>query len=99
MAVNLSIKNASDEVIAALKSRKTEPRSVPGEMMAIIEEAAVRGLGSAEARPAAIAWRAGTGVAAQSQTRPQSIEQAVALMRDGLSLGGRCFTREELHER
>lgn len=97
MAVNLSIKNASDEVIAALKSRKTEPRSVPGEMMAIIEEAAVRGLGSAEARAAAIGtWRAGTGVAAQSQTRPQSIEQAVALMRDGLSLGGRCFTREGL---
>ena len=69
-------------------------------MMAIIEEASVRWLGSAEARPAAIGtWRAGTGVAAQSQTRPQSIEQAVALMRDGLSLGGRCFTREELHER
>jgi hypothetical protein len=59
-------------------------------MMAIIEEAAVSWSGSAEAcglcEAAIGAWRAGTGVAAQSQTRQQSIEQAVALMRDGCRL-------------
>ena len=41
MSVNLSIKNAPDEVVAALKLRaKQNHRSLQGELMAIIEEAA-----------------------------------------------------------
>jgi len=31
--------------------------------------------------------------------REQAIERAVALMRQGLPLGGRRFTRDEMHER
>lgn len=34
-----------------------------------------------------------------SQEREQAIERAVALMRKGLPLGGRRFTRDEMHER
>ena len=35
----------------------------------------------------------------QSREREQAIERAVELMRKGLPLGGRRFTRDEMHER
>jgi prevent-host-death family protein len=34
-----------------------------------------------------------------SREREQAIERAVELMRKGLPLGGRRFTRDEMHER
>jgi plasmid stability protein len=41
MPVNLSIKNAPDELVATLKLRaKTNHRSLQGEVLAILEEAA-----------------------------------------------------------
>ena len=45
MSVNLSIKNASDEVVAALKSQaRRNHRSLQGELMAIIEAATAKWL-------------------------------------------------------
>jgi antitoxin FitA len=45
MPVNLSIKNAPDEVVESLKRRaKRNHRSLQGELMAIIEDAAQLGL-------------------------------------------------------
>ena len=35
----------------------------------------------------------------RSREREQAIEHAVALMRQGLPIGGRRFTRDEMHER
>jgi prevent-host-death family protein len=35
----------------------------------------------------------------RSREREQAIERAVELMRKGLPLGGRRFTRDEMHER
>lgn len=34
-----------------------------------------------------------------SPERERAIERAVALMREGLPIGGRRFTRDEMHER
>jgi prevent-host-death family protein len=36
--------------------------------------------------------------AATAPDRDRAIERAVALMREGLPLGGRRFTRDEMHE-
>ncbi|HVH76399.1 MAG TPA: type II toxin-antitoxin system prevent-host-death family antitoxin [Stellaceae bacterium] len=36
--------------------------------------------------------------AATAPDRDRAIGRAVALMREGLSLGGRAFTRDEMHE-
>ena len=86
MSVNLSIKNASDEVVAALKLRAQQNhRSLQGELMAIIEAAAT--------------WTSRDEADAAKEARERDIERVVALMREGLSLGGRRFTRDEMHER
>ena len=37
--------------------------------------------------------------AEQSEERERAIEHIVALMRKGIPLGGRRFTRDEMHER
>jgi len=37
--------------------------------------------------------------ARHSREREQAIERAIALMRKGLPIGGRRFTRDEMHER
>jgi antitoxin FitA len=105
MSVNLSIKNAPDEVVAALKLRAQQNhRSLQGELMAIIEAAAretgqstVQGL-----RENAASWTArdeAIAVKEAKEARERDIERVVALMRKGLPLGGRRFTRDEMHER
>jgi antitoxin FitA len=103
MSINLSIKNASDEVVAALKSRaKQNHRSLQGELLAIIEDAAASWLAGSHGRglrEVAAGWRAKDETATAQQPREQAIERAVALMREGVSLGGRRFTRDEMHER
>jgi plasmid stability protein len=103
MSVNLSIKNASDEVVAALKLRaKQNHRSLQGELMAIIEEAAKANGNVADQRlqEAATAWQGRDEEAsAQQEARQRNIERAIALMKEGLQLGGRRFTREEMRER
>ncbi|HEU0216003.1 MAG TPA: hypothetical protein VFQ90_05040 [Stellaceae bacterium] len=106
MSVNLSIKNASEEVVAALKLRaKRNHRSLQGELMAIIEEAARAGTSSAAQglQEAAASWQGrdeeDETAVAQKQARQRNIERAVALMKEGLQLGGRRFTREDMHER
>jgi plasmid stability protein len=103
MSVNLSIKNASDEVVAALKLRaKQNHRSLQGELMAIIEEAAKANGNVAEQGPreGATAWRGrDEAVSARQEARQRNIERAIALMKEGLQLGGQRFTREEMHER
>jgi plasmid stability protein len=108
MSVNLSIKNAPDEVVAALKLRAQQNhRSLQGELMAIIEAAAretgqstVQGLrenaASWTARDEAIAVKEAKEA---KEARERDIERVVALMRKGLPLGGRRFTRDEMHER
>jgi plasmid stability protein len=101
--VNLSIKNASDQVVAALKLRaRQNHRSLQGELMAIIEKAAKQGERSADQglREAAGSWHGRDEAAAARQPgREQNIERAVALMKQGLRLDGQRFTREEMHER
>jgi len=104
MSVNLSIKNASDEVVAALKLRaKQNHRSLQGELMAIIEEAAKANGNVADQRlqeAATAAWQGRDEEAsAQQEARQRNIERAIALMKEGLQLGGRRFTREEMRER
>jgi plasmid stability protein len=103
MSVNLSIKNASDEVVAALKLRaKQNHRSLQGELMAIIEEAAKANGNVAEQGPreGATAWRGrDEAVSARREAPQRNIERAIALMKEGLQLGGQRFTREEMHER
>jgi prevent-host-death family protein len=47
-------------------------------------------------RPVAVLAPYGTP---RSQAREQAIERAVALMRKGLPMGNRRFTRDEMHER
>ena len=102
MATNLSIKNASDEVVAALKLRaRRNHRSLQGELMAIIEAAAresgqsgVPGLHEATAT-----WTERDETIAAKEARERDIERVLALMRKGLPLGGRRFTRDEMHER
>ncbi|MGA8401308.1 MAG: hypothetical protein WB697_15565 [Stellaceae bacterium] len=99
MAINLSIKNASNEVVAALKLRaQKNHRSLQGELMAIIEAAAREtGQFTAQGRwETAAAWTAQIEATA---ARERDIERVVALMREGLPLGGRRFTRDEMHER
>jgi antitoxin FitA len=104
MSVHLSIKNASDEVVAALKLRaKKHHRSLQGELMAIIEEAAANWMDQSRAqglRETATTWRGQQQAgASQHAASAQAIELATALMREGSSLGGRRFTRDEMHER
>jgi plasmid stability protein len=102
MSVNLSIKNASDEVVAALKLRaKRNHRSLQGELMAIIEAAARedgqpagRGL-----RQAATAWAGREETVTAPDSREQDIQHLIGLLQKGLPLGNRRFTRDELHER
>lgn len=102
MAINLSIKNASNEVVAALKLRaQKNHRSLQGELMAIIEAAAREtGQSTAQGRwETAAAWTAQIEATATKAARERDIERVVALMREGLPLGGRRFTRDEMHER
>ena len=103
MPVNLSIKNASDEVVAALKLRAQQNhRSLQGELMAIIEEAARAGNQFLARAPqeAAAAWKGrDEAVSTPKNPRGRNIERALALMQDGLHLGDRRFTRDEMHER
>ena len=105
MSVNLSIKNASDEVVAALKLRaKQNHRSLQGELMAIIEEAAKGNERSALTgvqEAAAAGWQGRDEAAAmvEKEIHERNIARAVALMTEGLHLGRRRFTREEMHER
>jgi plasmid stability protein len=105
MAINLSIKNAPDEVVAALKLRaRRNHRSLQGELMAIIEAAAAGGREQHGTNPlaeaAAAQWQARDRTAlTEQQARAQAVEHAVALSREGLSLGGRRFARDEMHER
>jgi plasmid stability protein len=103
MSVNLSIKNASDEVVTALKLRaKQNHRSLQGELTAIIEEAAkANGIVAEQGlREGAAAWqRRDEATSARHEARERNIERAIALMKEGLQLGGQRFTREEMHER
>lgn len=115
MSVNLSIKNASDEVVAALKLRaKQNHRSLQGELMAIIEQAAANWLTGPEAnglREIAAEWRVKDPSAQQRERtryeaedvefagRERDIERLMGLLRAGLPLGNRRFTRDEMHER
>jgi plasmid stability protein len=102
MSVNLSIKNASDEVVAALKLRaQWNHRSLQGELMAIIEAAAREGGQSAAQglQESAVAWRGRHETAAAAEERERNIRSFMALLETGLPLGGRRFTRDEMHER
>ncbi|HVH82239.1 MAG TPA: Arc family DNA-binding protein [Stellaceae bacterium] len=102
MSVNLSIKNAPEEVVAALKLRaKQNHRSLQGELMAIIEEAARADEKGAMRVPRDVstALKPDDGPVMRKEARQQNIERAVTLMREGLSLGGGRFTRDEMHER
>lgn len=102
MSVNLSIKNASDEVVAALKLRaRQNHRSLQGELLAIIEAAAREGGQSTthELQEAAATWAGRDEGTAAKEARERDIERVIALMREGLPLGGRRFTRDEMHER
>ena len=95
MSINLSIKNASDEVVAALKLRaQKNHRSLQGELMAIIEAAVREGKQETTA-----AWTARDEARVAKEARERGIEQAIALMRMGLPLGARRFTRDEMHDR
>jgi len=85
MPVNLSIKNAPDEIVSQLRRRaQRNHRSLQGEMLAILEDA-VR-LATEPPAPA-------------SSDRERDVERIVALMREGLPLDGHRFTRDEMHER
>ena len=103
MSVNLSIKNASDEVVAALKLRaRKNHRSLQGELMAIIEAAAregeqsaTHGLQETEART----WTGRDEAIAAKEARERDIQHLMDLLEKGLPLGGRRFTRDEMHER
>ncbi len=101
MSINLSIKNAADEVVAALKLRaKRNHRSLQGELMAIIE-AAARESGQPTAqglREATAAWTGRDETTAVKDARERDIARIVTLMREGLHLGGARFTRDEMHE-
>ena len=117
MSINLSIKNASDEVVAALKLRaKQNHRSLQGELMAIIENAAENWLAEPEAhglRETAAEWRAKEWAATAQRRQPTTnevndaefggrehdIEHLMELLKKGLPLGDRHFTRDEMHER
>ena len=102
MAVNLSIKNASDEVVAALKLRaKRNHRSLQGELMAIIEAAAGESGHSAAngLQESAAAWTKRDEASGSEEARERDIERFLALLQKGLPLGGRRFTRDEMHER
>ena len=85
MPVNLSIKNAPDDIVSQLRRRaQRHHRSLQGEMLAILEDAV---------RPAA------EPPALAGSDRERDIERIVTLMREGLPLDGRRFTRDEMHER
>ena len=102
MAINLSIKNASDEVVAALKSRaKRNHRSLQGELMAIIEAAAREDArsGAQELRETGAAWAGRDAASAANDARERDIQHFLELLKRGLPLGGRRFTRDEMHER
>jgi plasmid stability protein len=102
MSVNLSIKNASEEVVSALKLRaKRNHRSLQGELMAIIE-AAVRedGRSAAQGLRETATARAGRAEAATAtNSRERDIQHLMGLLQKGLPLGNRRFTRDEMHER
>jgi plasmid stability protein len=78
MSINLSIKNASDEIVAALKLRAQQNhRSLQGELMAIIENAAAEWLSKSETRglrEIAAEWRAKDQAAAAGQ---QALERRI----------------------
>jgi Arc-like DNA binding domain len=112
MSVNLSIKNASNEVVEALKSRaRQNHRSLQGELMAIIEAAAVDWLQASDAPgfgEAVVEWRArdqiptaqeGREASAYQAARERNIQHLITLMKQGLPLGGRSYSRDEMHER
>ena len=102
MPINLSIKNASDEVVAALKLRaKRHHRSLQGELMAIIEAAASEDVQSAAngLQETAAAWARRDEASVAEEARERDIERFLALLQKGLPLGGRRFTRDEMHER
>jgi plasmid stability protein len=104
MSVNLSIKNASDEVVAALKLRAQQNhRSLQGELMAIIEDAAANWLAVPERRgfrETATEWRTKDQAGdTESERRERDIQHLMGLLKKGLPLGKRRFTRDEMHER
>jgi plasmid stability protein len=102
MAVNLSIKNASDEVVAALKLRaKRNHRSLQGELMAIIEAAAQEDTKFAAQglREAGAAWAERGEASVAEEARERDIQHFLGLLEKGLPLGNRRFTRDEMHER
>ncbi|SRR5690242_16999395 len=102
MTVNLSIKNASDEVVAALKLRAQQNhRSLQGELMAIIEAAAREG-GQSTAQglqEAAARWKGRDETTAANDARERDIRHFIGLLEKGLPFGNRRFTRDEMHER
>lgn len=69
--------------------------------MAIIEQAAKAGGNTAAQglQEAAATWHGQDDDVAQKEAREQNIERVVALMKEGLPLGGQRFTRDEMHER
>jgi len=80
MSINLSIKNASDEVVAALKLRAQQNhRSLQGELMAIIEAAAANWLAESGGRgfqETAAGWPAKDQGVTARQAREQRLERS-----------------------
>jgi plasmid stability protein len=120
MPVNISIKNAPDDLVAALKARaQRNHRSLQGEVLAILEEAALcpdrltAGDVLAELRRLGFALSGelgemtgrlredalGLNSPRDPRRRERAIERAISLTRQGLPIGGRRFTRDEMHER
>jgi plasmid stability protein len=104
MSINLSIKNASDEVVAALKLRaQRNHRSLQGELMAIIEDAAANWLTVPEERgflEIAAEWRTKDQAGDTDYgRRERDIQHLMGLLEKGLPFGKRRFTRDEMHER
>lgn len=102
MSVNLSIKNASDEIVAALKLRaRKNHRSLQGELMAIIEAAARESGQPAmqELQEAAAVWGGRDEATVAKEARERNIRYFISLLEEGLPLGKRRFTRDEMHER
>lgn len=70
-------------------------------LMAIIEAAAREGdrSGAQELQEIAAAWAGQDEASAARDARERDIQHFLGLLKKGLPLGGRRFTRDEMHER
>jgi plasmid stability protein len=75
-------------------------KNVPPQVVAKLKSRARRNHRSLQGELLAIAERAANEPgAADTDEREQDIQHIVGLMKAGLRLGGRRFTRDEMHER